>query len=111
MASLEAACNRAAEILIPFLNLSNGFGQGLDGGSLAQIPDRTQLDRPINILIIAVSGKNENLSIKAAKKVLEKELIIKALKTTGGNRTQASRLLEISHPSLLAKIKDYKINL
>ena len=42
---------------------------------------------------------------------MEKELIIKALKATDGNRTQASRLLEISHPSLLSKMKTYDIDL
>ncbi|MBT8350286.1 MAG: sigma-54 dependent transcriptional regulator [Deltaproteobacteria bacterium] len=51
----------------------------------------------------------EGFSIKAAQKILEKKLIIKALKETGNNRTQASRLLEISHPSLLSKIKSYNI--
>jgi len=50
-------------------------------------------------------------SIKKARKILEKKLIEKALSETGGNRTQASRLLEISHPSLLSKIKAYNINL
>lgn len=51
----------------------------------------------------------EGFSIKKAQKALEKEMIIKALKATDGNRTQASRLLEISHPSLLSKMKAYKI--
>jgi two-component system response regulator AtoC len=50
-------------------------------------------------------------SLKAAQKLMEKKLITKALKKTGGNRTQASRLLEISHPSLLSKIKRYEIDL
>jgi two-component system response regulator AtoC len=50
-------------------------------------------------------------SLKAAQKVMEKRLITKALKKTGGNRTQAARLLEISHPSLLSKIKTYGIDL
>ena len=50
-------------------------------------------------------------SLKAAQKVMEKRLITKALKKTGGNRTQAARLLEISHPSLLSKIKTYHIDL
>jgi two-component system response regulator AtoC len=50
-------------------------------------------------------------SLKDAQKVLEKNLITQALKETGGNRTQASRLLEISHPSLLSKIKAYDISL
>jgi len=50
-------------------------------------------------------------SLKAAQKVLEKKLIIKALEATSGNRTKAARILEISHPSLLSKIKTYDINL
>jgi two-component system response regulator AtoC len=47
------------------------------------------------------------LSIKEASRRLERELIRRALEQTGGNRTQAARLLEISHPALLYKIKDY----
>jgi len=50
-------------------------------------------------------------SLKAAQKLMEQKLITKALKETGGNRTQAARLLEISHPSLLSKIKTYNIDL
>ena len=50
-------------------------------------------------------------SLKKARKILEEKLITKALEETGGNRTQASRLLEISHPSLLTKIKAYNISL
>jgi two-component system response regulator AtoC len=50
-------------------------------------------------------------SLKAAQKILEKRLIIKALEATNGNRTKAARILEISHPSLLSKIKAYKIDL
>jgi len=52
----------------------------------------------------------EGYSIKAEQVILEKRLIEKALTATGGNRTKASRLLEISHPSLLSKIKAYDIN-
>ncbi|MFW6052741.1 MAG: sigma-54-dependent transcriptional regulator [Desulfosalsimonas sp.] len=46
-------------------------------------------------------------SIKSGKQALEKVLIRKALAATGGNRTKAAQLLEISHPSLLSKIKTY----
>lgn len=53
----------------------------------------------------------DGYSLKAANKILEKKLITKALKTTNGNRTQAARILEISHPTLLSKIKAYDINL
>jgi two-component system response regulator AtoC len=53
----------------------------------------------------------EGLSLKDAQKVVEKKLITQALDETGGNRTHAARLLEISHPSLLTKIKAYGIDL
>jgi len=48
-------------------------------------------------------------SLKEARRELEKVMIARALKKTGGNRSQASRLLEISHPSLLSKMKQYGI--
>ncbi|MCU0561600.1 MAG: sigma-54 dependent transcriptional regulator [Desulfobacterales bacterium] len=51
------------------------------------------------------------LSLKTAQRETERRLITRALEETGGNRTQASRLLEISHPSLLTKIKAYNIPL
>ncbi|MEW6110714.1 MAG: sigma-54 dependent transcriptional regulator, partial [Thermodesulfobacteriota bacterium] len=51
--------------------------------------------------------EDDNLSVKRASRSLEKILIIKALNRTGGNRSQAAELLEISYPSLLQKIKDY----
>jgi len=50
-------------------------------------------------------------SLKEAQRAIEKRLITQALQETGGNRTQAARLLEISHPSLLSKIKAYDIGL
>lgn len=53
----------------------------------------------------------EGFSLKEAQRSLEKKLIAKALTETGGNRTRAARLLEISHPSLLSKIKTYGIDL
>ncbi len=65
-------------------------------------------------LIEAASGLESGfqpmgLSLKVARQAVEKELITRALEKTGGNRTHAARLLEISHPSLLAKIKAYGI--
>ena len=39
--------------------------------------------------------------------MLEAELIRRALEKTGGNRTRAAELLEISHRALLYKIKEY----
>jgi two-component system response regulator AtoC len=52
---------------------------------------------------------DENLSIKQAEEAMERDLIRKALARTGGNRTQAARILEISHRSLLYKLKEFGI--
>ena len=48
-----------------------------------------------------------SLSIKKASRDLQRNLIEKALKTTKGNRTQAAKLLEVSRPMLISKIKEY----
>jgi two-component system response regulator AtoC len=50
-----------------------------------------------------------DLSIKRANRIIEETLIRRALEQTKGNRTQAARLLEISHRALLYKIKDFSI--
>jgi two-component system response regulator AtoC len=49
------------------------------------------------------------ISIKKATRMLEERLIRRALQQTAGNRTQAAKLLEISHRALLYKIKEYNI--
>jgi len=54
--------------------------------------------------------QEENLSIKKAEDAIERDLIRKALARTGGNRTQAARILEISHRSLLYKLKEFGID-
>lgn len=51
----------------------------------------------------------DTLSIKKSTKQLERSLILKALELTGGNRSKASRILEISRPILISKIKEYDI--
>jgi len=48
-------------------------------------------------------------AMKAARRRFEIDLIRRALKETGGNRTHAAKLLEISHRALLYKLKDYGI--
>ncbi|RJO65168.1 MAG: sigma-54-dependent Fis family transcriptional regulator [Myxococcales bacterium] len=62
-----------------------------------------QADRPQADL------SEDNLSIKKGVYRLEYDLISRALRATGGNRTAAARLLEISHRALLYKIKEYRI--
>jgi len=51
----------------------------------------------------------DNYSLKRAGEMLEREYIRKALEKTGGNRTHAAKILEISHRALLYKIKEYKM--
>jgi two-component system response regulator AtoC len=50
-----------------------------------------------------------DLALRRARKALEADLIRRALRRTGGNRTRAARLLEISHRALLYKLKEYGI--
>jgi len=50
------------------------------------------------------------LSIKRATRALEASLIRAALERTGGNRTKAAELLEISYGALLYKIRDYGLS-
>jgi two-component system response regulator AtoC len=53
---------------------------------------------------------SKGISLKANTMALEKALIEKALRETNNNRTRASKLLEISHPTLLSKMKTYGIS-
>jgi two-component system response regulator AtoC len=50
------------------------------------------------------------LSIKQAIRSVEEQLIRRALERTGGNRTRAAEILEISYRALLYKIKEYGIS-
>jgi two-component system, NtrC family, response regulator AtoC len=46
-------------------------------------------------------------SLKQAKRIIEEKLISRALEASNGNKSMAARMLEISYPSLLSKIKEY----
>ncbi len=52
-------------------------------------------------------GDADDLSIKARVEHLEKELITRALKKTGGNNTRAAKMLGLSRYGLLKKLKRY----
>ncbi len=69
---------------------------------------------PIELLKIpAISADAElgfdGFSIKKNRAIMEKTLIKKALEETGGNKTKAASILEISIPALLYKIKEFEI--
>ncbi len=57
----------------------------------------------------AIAASDEDLSMRRARQHFEADLIRRALARTGGNRTHAAKLLEISHRALLYKLKDYDI--
>jgi two-component system, NtrC family, response regulator AtoC len=47
----------------------------------------------------------ETTSIKVGRQIVDQWLIERALETTGGNKSKAAELLEISYPSLLSKLQ------
>ena len=49
----------------------------------------------------------DDLSVKRRLPALERELIARALQRTGGNRTRASEILELSTRALTYKIQEY----
>jgi two-component system, NtrC family, response regulator AtoC len=51
----------------------------------------------------------DDLSVKRAQRVLEADLIRRALERTQGNRTRAAELLELSPRALLYKIREYDL--
>ena len=54
-------------------------------------------------------GSHNQYSLKKMSRIMEEQLIKKALTKTRGNRTHAAKLLEISHPALLSKMKTFGI--
>jgi two-component system, NtrC family, response regulator AtoC len=52
---------------------------------------------------------DDELSVKKHGALLERRLIQKALERTGGNRTRAAQLLDLSARALLYKIRDYEL--
>jgi two-component system response regulator AtoC len=79
-----------------------------DGGRITPFCLPTSIRLTDELFTLESTGE-ENLSIKKAEDTIERELIRKALARTCGNRTQAAKILEISHRSLLYKLKEYGI--
>jgi two-component system response regulator AtoC len=79
-----------------------------DGASIRadDLPDTVQEARdPVKQFL--ATGET---SIKKTMEYVEEVLIKRALEQTGGNRTRAAKLLEISHRALLYKMKRYGIS-
>jgi two-component system response regulator AtoC len=71
------------------------------------LPDEVRLGARSGAAVSAPGAAE--LSVKRATRELEERLIRAALERTGGNRTRAAELLELSYRALLYKIKDYGI--
>jgi two-component system, NtrC family, response regulator AtoC len=69
-----------------------------------QLPARVR--EPLEARVRPAAAEND-LSVKRRTETLERSLIERALKETGGNRTRAAKLLDLSHRALLYKIKEY----
>ncbi len=67
---------------------------------LTPVQNHASIDDPINQIF-------GTFSLKQGKRIMEKKMIRQALETSKGNKSMAARMLEISYPSLLAKIKEY----
>ncbi len=94
--------------------LENCIQRGLllcDGESLEPecLPEKVRKKEGWEAAGSTPSPVSDNLSLKRVSEQIEREMIRKALEKTGGNRTHAARILEISHRSLLYKLKEYGI--
>lgn len=57
-----------------------------------------------------VDTSSHDLGIGRSLKDVEKEMILRTLEETGGNRTHAAKILGISRRTLQLKLKDYGVN-
>jgi two-component system response regulator AtoC len=82
---------------------------------LSDGPKITADDLPTNITspIVALDSPDlpdDELSVKKHSAILERRLIKQALERTGGNKTRAADLLELSSRALLYKIREYGLD-
>ncbi len=79
---------------------------------LAEGPEVREEDLPEAVRVPEASGAPPpgDLSVKRGTRALEERLIREALARTGGNRTRAAELLELSYRALLYKIKEYGVD-
>ncbi|RQD67630.1 MAG: sigma-54-dependent Fis family transcriptional regulator [Tindallia sp. MSAO_Bac2] len=76
---------------------------------IRHIQDKIQLRMDEMDIIIPREELNLKKTLEKAKEKIEREMIRRALEEAEQNRTEAARLLGISHRSLMYKISDYEI--
>jgi two-component system response regulator AtoC len=104
---LRERAGDVAELVAAFVERHRQRHGGCAGFSADAIALLARQSWPGNVRELENAIDDRDLSIKKATRALELDLIRRALETTGGNRTNAARLLEISHRALLYKIKEY----
>ncbi len=79
----------------------------LSGGALDEthFPAHVRSARPP----FEVRADGDDLSVKRRLPALERELIARALERTGGNRTRAADILELSTRALSYKVQEYNL--
>lgn len=103
---------RELENILDRLMIMTTDGQALSASSLPpqyrNLPPENQEEvKPEDLNL----NLNPNLNLKSALKKLEAEYIRAALVQGRGNRSEAARILGLSYPSLLSKIKQYGLSL
>src|SRR5690606_38526541 len=83
-------------------------GLVLSGGELREehLPPHVRTATPQ----FNLPADEDDLSVKRRLPALERELIARALERTGGNRTRASELLDLSTRALTYKIQEYGLD-
>lgn len=83
-------------------------GLVLSGGDLREehLPPHVRTSTPQ----FSLPAEDDDLSVKRRLPALERELIARALERTGGNRTRASELLDLSTRALTYKIQEYGLD-
>ncbi|MFQ5678385.1 MAG: sigma-54-dependent transcriptional regulator [Gemmatimonadota bacterium] len=76
---------------------------------LGQLPEGVRGEGGVSARSVESLAPDE-LSVKKRTAELERQLIRRALEITGGNRTKASGLLDLSYRALLYKIRDYGLD-
>ena len=82
-------------------------GMVLCEGSVLDLSSLPEAVRKASGLGRRATDSLQSFSIKSGAEAMERALISRALEQTGGNRTHAAKLLEISHRALLYKLKEY----
>ena len=94
------------------LTLSDG--RRIEWRDLPPVVRETTLnDNSLSVPLSQEPAHNESdlgLSIKKHTQVLEKQLILEALRASAGVKTQAAKSLEISTKTLLYKLRQYQID-